>query len=143
MEENTEQESNKKISVTHVNSDGTVFENLKNSFIHPSAYVHPTASVGDDDGGAVVGEFAWVGAQAKISSGAQLCRLTVVGEKAKIGALVSIGDSSVISGGVKIGPATKIGKGVWIGSNVTVLEGTKILDNVRVPKGTYICPKID
>lgn len=130
-----------KISSTHVNADGTVFENLHSSFIHPSAYVHPTAKVGDDDGGAVVGENVWVGAQAKVGSGAQLCKLSVIGEKAKIGALASIGDFTVVSGMVKVGAAAKIGQRVWLGAGVHVLEGALVESDARVAKGSYICPK--
>ncbi len=137
MDENKEL----KISSTHINSDGTIFENLHSSFIHPTSFVHSSAKVGDEEGGAVVGESAWIGAQARVSSGAQLCKWSILGEKAKIGALAVIGDGSIVSGGVKVGPAAKIGKNVWLGASVIVLEGTIIPDNSRVSKGSFICPE--
>ena len=79
--------------------------------IHPSAFVDPTAELGE---GVAVGPFAYVGARASVGTGARILTHVSVGADARIG------DDALIHSGARIGERVTIGARVMIHHNAVI-----------------------
>jgi len=99
------------------------------TIIHPSAFISPTASVGDG---------VFIAAHAAVSSDARIDDFCLVHFNASIGHDARIGSFSSILPGARISGNASVGKRSMIGSNAFVASGVKIGDDCRVDAMTYI-----
>ncbi len=79
--------------------------------IHPSAFVDPTAQLGE---GVAVGPFAYIGARASVGAGSRILPHVSVGANARIG------DDALIHPGVRIGERVALGARVIIHPNAVI-----------------------
>ena len=99
------------------------------TIIHPSAFISPTASVGDG---------VFIAAHVAVSSDARIDDFSLVHFNASIGHDARIGSFSSILPGSRISGNASIGKRSMIGSNAFVASGVKIGDDCRVDAMTYV-----
>ncbi len=81
------------------------------TFVHPSAYVAPTAKIGD---GTIVCPFAFIGPFASVGSNCAINIGAVVGHDSVLG------DSSVLSPGANVNGHAEVGKASFIGAGAIV-----------------------
>lgn len=94
--------------------------------VHPSAYVAPSATIGD---GSVVLAHAVINADARISLGAIVNTACIIEHDCFIGPF------SHVSPGATLAGAVSVGQRVHVGAGATVLPGVHIGDNAVVGAG--------
>jgi sugar O-acyltransferase (sialic acid O-acetyltransferase NeuD family) len=98
-------------------------------FVHPSAVVSATASIGD--GGQVLAH-AYVGPDAVLRAGVLVNTGAIVEHDTELGAGSVIAPGAVLAGRVRVGAAAEIGAGA------TILPGRTIGDDARVGAGAVV-----
>ncbi|WP_299684330.1 acetyltransferase [uncultured Dokdonia sp.] len=99
------------------------------TFIHPSAFVHPTAEIEE---GVIVYPMCNIDQNVIIHSGVLLNNTVTISHDSTIGMATFIAPGAIINGNIKIGSGTFIGSGslisnsVGIGANVIVGIGTVV-----------------
>lgn len=99
------------------------------STIHPSAFVSPSAKIGEGTvvmAGAVVNADAIIGKHCIVNTGASIDHECV------------IEDYCHIAPGVHISGDAHVGKGVWIGVGTCVIQGIKIGENCMIGAGSVV-----
>jgi len=103
------------------------------NFIHPSALIYPTVSLGT---GCFIGAYSIITTNIKMGDHLLLNRGNHVGHDTIIGDYFSMMPGSIVSGNCTIGDC------VYLGSNSTIKEKITIYDNVIVGMGSCVVKNI-
>lgn len=99
------------------------------SIISSSAYISPTAQIGDG---------VYIAPNTSISSNALLKGNSIINYNVTIGHDTIISENCIFNPGCSIGGNVTIGKNVLIGSNAFIFQGKIIGDNTQVDALTYV-----
>ncbi len=105
---------------------------LANPIIHPTARVHPSASIGHG---------TFIGPHASIEEDTTIGPFVIIEENAFIGSASSIAEGTYIGPSCQIAPRTAIGAYVYIGAG-TVLQADPPLLPLHIEEGTIIGPNL-
>ncbi len=97
--------------------------------VHPTAYVSPTAVLGD---GVIVGPFAFVGPAAALNRHACLSAYASLGHDA------CAGEHSVLSPYAAVHGVARVEPGVFMGSGAAVLPGLRVGAGAKIAAGAIV-----
>ncbi|MFM9972447.1 MAG: DapH/DapD/GlmU-related protein [Burkholderiales bacterium] len=87
------------------------------SFIHSSAVVDPSASIGQN---CYVGENAVIGPKSRLDYNVVIGARSVLGSGARLGSSAWIGANGILGAGSRVGSHTVIGAGVMVAQGITI-----------------------
>jgi len=99
------------------------------SIVHPTAYVAPSARIGD---GCIVAPFAHVGAYAQVGDHVLLNVHSSAGHDSRIGPYCVCSPYSVVNGG------SELGAGVFLGTHATITPEIRVGAGSRVAAGAAV-----
>jgi sugar O-acyltransferase (sialic acid O-acetyltransferase NeuD family) len=99
------------------------------SFIHPDAYVSPSADIGE---GVIIGPYGNIGPNVRIG------RFTLINSRASIGHDTVVGDYNFISPNVSLSGSTVVGDENMFGVNSATLPGIKVGSRNRIMAGMVL-----
>jgi len=99
------------------------------SIVHPTAYVAPTARIGD---GCIIGPFANVGSYVQLEDHVLLNLYSAAGHDARIGSCCVFSPYSVANGG------SRLDGGVFLGTHATITPGIRVGAGSRIAAGAIV-----
>ncbi len=99
------------------------------SLVHPSAYIAPTAKLGE---GVVIAPYCFVGPDAVVGMHVFLNVRSTVGHDASVGDYVTISPHAVVGG------AASVGDGCFLATGTIVNPGRQLGDSSRVSSGAVV-----